>query len=95
MGKAKVRPGWQVYWPPGHLLKLREKQKLYDEGQVVEFEGDAPQIPALEVLPEEEERRTVATGVAAAEAKEKGLEGPPADKMARPGKRGSQTITRK
>ncbi len=86
-GKARVRPGWQVYWPPGHLLKPGEKQRLYDEGQIVEFEGDVPQIAALEVLPEEED-----VGV---KDEKKDLEKPPADKMVRPGKKGPQSVVKK
>lgn len=52
MGKARVRPGWSVYWPPGDILKPGEKQRIYGPGEIVEFEGEAPQIAALEVLPE-------------------------------------------
>jgi hypothetical protein len=47
MGKAVVRPGWSVYWPPAS-----SQQQIYGPGEIVEFEGEAPQIAALEVLPE-------------------------------------------
>lgn len=45
-GKARVRPGWSVYWPPAS-----SQQRIYGPGEIVEFEGEAPQIAALEVLP--------------------------------------------
>lgn len=77
MGKARVRPGWSVYWPPAS-----SQQRIYGPGEIVEFEGEAPQIQALEVLPEEEPAEK--KGIPLAElgysdlkalAKEKGIEG--------------------
>lgn len=47
MGKAKVKAGWQVYWPPAS-----KSQKVYGPGEIVEFDGEAPQIEALEILQE-------------------------------------------
>ncbi len=82
MGKARVRPGWSVYWPPAS-----SQQRIYGPGEIVEFEGEAPQIAALEVLPEEED-----VGV---KDEKKDLEKPPADKMVRPGKKGPQSIVKK
>jgi len=52
MGKAKVKPGWQLYWPPGS-----KNQKLYEAGEVIEVEDglmeEASGIEALQVLGEE------------------------------------------
>jgi len=86
MGKARVRPGWSVYWPPAS-----SQQQIYGPGEIVEFEGEAPQIQALEILPDEEE------GDPEVEDKKKELDKPPVDKMARPGKQkpGSQSIVKK
>jgi len=56
MTKAKVKPGWEVFWPPAGTVEEKKKQKLYVSGDVIEFDEKGPHPPAdaVEILSEPE-----------------------------------------